>query len=70
MIFFVEADLQQDTWYCLLGAALRSYNKLVSRRGITHEESAIIKFLDLAKRYKLSPRILSAVADILDSVSG
>ncbi|KAL1538273.1 small subunit processome component 20 [Salvia divinorum] len=65
-----KPDLQQDTWYCLLGAALRSYNKLVSRRGISHEESAMTKFLDLAKRYKLSPHILSAVADILDSVSG
>ncbi|KAL1538797.1 small subunit processome component 20 [Salvia divinorum] len=64
-----KAGLQQDTWYCLLGAALRSYNKLVSRRAIDHEESAMFKFLDLAKRYKLSPQILSAVADILDSVS-
>ncbi|XP_042033869.1 small subunit processome component 20 homolog [Salvia splendens] len=65
-----KAGLQQDTWYCLLGAALRSYDKLVSRRGIPYEESAMKKFLDLAKRYKLSPHILSSVADILDSVSG
>ncbi|KAL1533475.1 small subunit processome component 20 isoform X1 [Salvia divinorum] len=65
-----KTGLQQDTWYCLLGAALRSYHKLVSRRGIHHEESAMTKFLDLAKRYKLSPHILSAVADILDSASG
>ncbi|XP_047962589.1 small subunit processome component 20 homolog isoform X2 [Salvia hispanica] len=64
-----KAGLQQDTWYCLLGAALRSYDKLLSRRGIPYEESAMTKFLDLAKRYKLSPHILSAVADILDSVS-
>ncbi|XP_047962279.1 small subunit processome component 20 homolog [Salvia hispanica] len=63
-----KAGFQQDTWYCLLGAALRSYNKLVSRRGIDPEESAMLKFLDLAKRYKLSPHVLSAVADILDSV--
>ncbi|KAG6399207.1 hypothetical protein SASPL_140683 [Salvia splendens] len=64
-----KADLQQDTWYCLLGAALRSYNKLLSKRGIDHEDSAMLKFMDFAKRYKLSPHILSAVADILDSIS-
>ncbi|KAG6388570.1 hypothetical protein SASPL_149999 [Salvia splendens] len=69
-LLIVESSLQQDTWYCLLGAALRSYDKLVSRRGIPYEVSAMTKFLDLAKRYKLSPHILSAVADILDSVSG
>ncbi|KAH6786084.1 hypothetical protein C2S51_038539 [Perilla frutescens var. frutescens] len=63
------AGFQQNTWYSLIGAALRSYNKLVSRRGIAHGESAMRLFLDLAIRYKLSPHILCAVADILDSVS-
>ncbi|KAH6811413.1 hypothetical protein C2S51_025175 [Perilla frutescens var. frutescens] len=71
-LLMVESKLagsQQNTWHSLIGAALRSYNKLVSRRSIAHEESAIRKFLDLADRYKFSPHILSAVADILDSVS-
>lgn len=62
------AGLPQNIWYSLIGAALRSYHKLVFRRGMAYEESAVIKFLDLAGRYKLSPQILSAVADILDSV--
>ncbi|KAH6788665.1 hypothetical protein C2S51_003671 [Perilla frutescens var. frutescens] len=71
-LLMVESKLagsQQNTWHSLIGAALRSYNKLVCRRSIAHEESAIRKFLDLADRYKFSPHILSAVADILDSVS-
>ncbi|KAK6117591.1 hypothetical protein DH2020_048670 [Rehmannia glutinosa] len=59
----------ESTWHSLTGAALRAYRKLVFSRNIVREESAMTKFLDLAKRYKLSPKILSAVADILDSIS-
>lgn len=70
VIFVEPAGFQQNTWYSLLGAALCCYNKLASRRGIAHEESPMKKFLDLAKRYRLSPHILSAVADYLNSVSG
>ncbi|XP_057768678.1 uncharacterized protein LOC130988750 [Salvia miltiorrhiza] len=67
MVESKPAGFQQNTWYSLLGAALCSYNKLASRRGI--KESTMTKFLDLAKRYRLSPHILSAVADHLKSVS-
>ncbi|KAL8494904.1 hypothetical protein ACS0TY_019169 [Phlomoides rotata] len=68
-LLMVESSFPHNIWYSLIGAALGSYHKLVFRRGIAHEEFAVIKFLDLSRRYKLSPQILSAVADILDSVS-
>ncbi|KAK6117565.1 hypothetical protein DH2020_048693 [Rehmannia glutinosa] len=63
------SGFRESTWHSLIGAALRAYRKLVFSRNIVREESAMTRFLDLAKRYKLSPKILSAVADILDSIS-
>ncbi|KAL3626591.1 hypothetical protein CASFOL_030140 [Castilleja foliolosa] len=62
------SGFQESTWYSMLGAALRAYHKLVYSRKSAHEGSSMTKFLDLAKRYKMSPKVLSAVADILDSV--
>ncbi|KAL6493967.1 hypothetical protein OROGR_031876 [Orobanche gracilis] len=58
----------ESTWHCLIGAALRAYHNFIFSRKIAHEDSAMTKFLDLTKRFKSSPKILSAVADILDSV--
>ncbi|KAL6577838.1 hypothetical protein OROMI_010166 [Orobanche minor] len=67
MVESMPAGFQQNTWCSLLGAALCSYSKLASGKGI--EESPTRIFLDLAKRYRWSPHILSAVADHLKSVS-
>ncbi|KAL6569638.1 hypothetical protein OROMI_014152 [Orobanche minor] len=64
----VGSSFGESTWHCLIGAALRAYHKFVFSRKIAHEDSAVTKFLDLTKRFKSSPKILSAVADILDSV--
>ncbi|KAL3622254.1 hypothetical protein CASFOL_033665 [Castilleja foliolosa] len=63
-----SSGFQESTWYSMIGAALRAYQKLVSSRKSAHEGSSMTKFLDLAKRYKMSPKVLSAVADILDSI--
>ncbi|KAK6117548.1 hypothetical protein DH2020_048703 [Rehmannia glutinosa] len=68
-LLMVGSSFRESTWHSLIGAALRAYRKLVFSRNIVREESAMTRFLDLAKRYKLSPKILSAVADILDSIS-
>ncbi|GER48680.1 small subunit processome component 20-like protein [Striga asiatica] len=62
------SGFQESTWYSLIAAALRAYHKLVFSRKNAHDESAIIKFLDLVKRYKLSPKILSAVAESVHSL--
>ncbi|KAL3835007.1 hypothetical protein ACJIZ3_009743 [Penstemon smallii] len=70
MVNFKFAGFPEYTWHSLIGAALRCYHMLVSSRNITLDESAVTKFLDLAKRYKFSPQILSALADVLDSISG
>lgn len=60
------ASVPMLIWQDLLGATLNSYHKL-----LLHESSGpseAYKFLHIAKRHKLSPRILSAVAEYLDSV--
>ncbi|PIN21963.1 DRIM (Down-regulated in metastasis)-like protein [Handroanthus impetiginosus] len=64
------AGFEQSTWQSLIGASLHSYHKSMFSRNIAHKESILTRFFDLAKRYKLSPQILSSVADILDSISG
>ncbi|KAG8377667.1 hypothetical protein BUALT_Bualt08G0056700 [Buddleja alternifolia] len=68
-LLMVESGFPQNTWESVIGAALRSYHKLVFSGNIAHTDSAMTKFLDLAKRYRSSLQILSAVADILDSIS-
>ncbi|KAL7121582.1 hypothetical protein ACP275_02G190700 [Erythranthe tilingii] len=68
-LLMMESSYQQNTWHSLIGAALRSYHKIVFQGNYVREESALTKFLVLARRYKSSPQILSAVADILDSIS-
>ncbi|CAK9136502.1 unnamed protein product [Ilex paraguariensis] len=64
----IESGFPKNTWQSLIGAALSSYNKLRSAQKSGDEESAVCKFLYLAKRYKSSSQILSSVADFLDSV--
>ncbi|CAA2935324.1 small subunit processome component 20 homolog [Olea europaea subsp. europaea] len=61
---------RRNAYQSLIGAALRSYHKLVFSNSTVYNEPVMSKFLDLAKRYKASPQILSSVANILDSVSG
>ncbi|XP_022846936.1 small subunit processome component 20 homolog isoform X2 [Olea europaea var. sylvestris] len=61
---------RKNTYQSLIGAALQSYHKLVFSQNTVYNDPVMSKFLNLAKRYKESPQILSAVADILDSVAG
>ncbi|KAF2288911.1 hypothetical protein GH714_022744 [Hevea brasiliensis] len=60
------AGVSKHTWQSLLGAAISSYYKLGNICGL--EETR--KILHLAKTYKSSSHVLSAVADYLDSVYG
>ncbi|XP_073295585.1 uncharacterized protein [Primulina huaijiensis] len=62
--------IQEATWQTLIGAALKAYHKFACSRNIAHGEASLTRFLDLAKRYKLSPQILAVVADTFDSVLG
>lgn len=62
------AGFTKDTWTCLIGCCLGSYNKLHSVRQICYDEASIGKFLNLAKRYKSSSQVLCTVADFLDSI--
>ena len=62
------AGVPKQTWQCLIGAALSSYNK--SHLGKESDSEETSKFLHLAKRYRSSLPVLSAVADYLDFVYG
>lgn len=62
------AGLPKQTWQSVLGAALSSYNKSHICEESRPKETG--KFLYLAKRYKSSAQVLSAVADYLDFVYG
>eukprot|EP00268_Persea_americana_P031222 TRINITY_DN30328_c0_g1_i1.p1 TRINITY_DN30328_c0_g1~~TRINITY_DN30328_c0_g1_i1.p1 ORF type:complete len:2757 (-),score=438.74 TRINITY_DN30328_c0_g1_i1:344-7405(-) len=68
----IEADkiagVEKLTWQSLLGAALTSYDKMLlhSKSGLSETSN----FMRLAKRFKSSSQVLSAVADFLDSLSG
>ncbi|KAJ6777070.1 hypothetical protein OIU74_001111 [Salix koriyanagi] len=60
------AGFPKHTWQSLIGASLSSYYKCGKRFGL--EETS--KVLRLAKTYKSSSQVLSAVADYLDHVHG
>ncbi|GMH20278.1 hypothetical protein Nepgr_022119 [Nepenthes gracilis] len=62
------AGLPRHTWQSLIGAALSSYHKLTMAQVNKPEHTS--RILDLAKRYKSSPQILSSVADFLDFMHG
>lgn len=62
------ADSSEKAWESIIGAALSSYNRLRSKSNSGAEETE--KFLTLAKRYRLSSQVLSAVADHLESKYG
>ncbi|GJX79607.1 small subunit processome component 20 homolog isoform X1 [Tanacetum coccineum] len=62
------AALPRQTWESLLGAGLVSYQKLRFSQTAGGDKLPVDKFLLLAKKYKSSIHILSAVADILDSL--
>ncbi|XP_073273960.1 uncharacterized protein [Primulina huaijiensis] len=69
-LLMTEYSIQEATWQTLIGAALRAYHKFACSRNIAYGEASLTRFLDLAKRYKLSPQILAVVADTFDSVLG
>ncbi|KAL3506473.1 hypothetical protein ACH5RR_031855 [Cinchona calisaya] len=69
-LLMIESGFVKVTWQSLFGTALSSYKELLSGNGIGYEESAISKFLYLAKKYCSSSQILSPIADILDSLCG
>lgn len=69
-LLMVESGVVKIAWQSLIGATLNSYKKMLPNNGTGDEESAISKFLYLAKRYHTSSQILSPIADILDSLCG
>ncbi|KAJ7955379.1 Small subunit processome component 20-like protein [Quillaja saponaria] len=62
------ADISQEIWESLMGAALSSYNKI--HGGNKSGSEVVANFLFLAKKHKSSSHVLSAVADYLDSEFG
>nr|GEV01026.1 hypothetical protein [Tanacetum cinerariifolium] len=60
--------LPRRIWESLLGAGLVSYQKLRFSQTAGGDELPVDKLLLLAKKYKSSIHVLSAVADILDSL--
>ncbi|KAL8136927.1 hypothetical protein V2J09_002928 [Rumex salicifolius] len=67
-LLMAKSDISQQSWQCLIGAALTSYHKLhASDKDMFAHTSRI---LGLVKRelYKSSPHILCAVADFLDLI--
>lgn len=70
IVIFLDsiAGLSKFTWQSLLGASLESYYKVLLLDRNKLVETCDI--LDFAKRHKNSPHVLSAVAEILDSVFG
>ncbi|KAI0527474.1 hypothetical protein KFK09_003075 [Dendrobium nobile] len=59
------AGVPMSVWQDLLGATLNSYHKLLLHESSGPSEAYI--FLHMAKKHKSSPRILSAVAEYLES---
>ncbi|KOM39691.1 hypothetical protein LR48_Vigan03g307300 [Vigna angularis] len=57
-------DMSKRALESIIGAALSSYNRLCNHSFCGADETE--KFLSLAKRYKLSPPVLLAVADYLE----
>ncbi|XP_027937625.1 small subunit processome component 20 homolog isoform X2 [Vigna unguiculata] len=57
-------DMSKRALESIIGAALSSYNRLCNHTFCGADETG--KFLSLAKRYKLSPPVLLAVADYLE----
>ncbi|WVZ05123.1 hypothetical protein V8G54_018469 [Vigna mungo] len=57
-------DMSKRALESIIGAALSSYNRLCNHSFCGADETG--KFLSLAKRYKLSPPVLLAVADYLE----
>lgn len=57
-------DMSKRALESIIGAALSSYNRLCKHSFCGADETG--KFLSLAKRYKLSPPVLLAVADYLE----
>lgn len=62
------AGLSKQAWQSVIGAALGSYNKSHNAKKFGPEDTC--KFLHLAKKYRSSSQVLSAVADYLDFVYG
>ncbi|XP_054807809.1 U3 small nucleolar RNA-associated protein 20 isoform X1 [Prosopis cineraria] len=62
------ADSSKKAWESIIGAALSSYDSLC--RNSSCGVDATEKFLSLAKSYRSSSRVLSAVADHLESKYG
>ncbi|XP_020699901.1 small subunit processome component 20 homolog isoform X1 [Dendrobium catenatum] len=59
------AGVPMSVWQDLLGATLNSYHKLLLHESSGPSEAYI--FLHMAKKHKSSPRILSAVAEYLET---
>nr|CAD1819808.1 unnamed protein product [Ananas comosus var. bracteatus] len=60
--------LSRSTWQSLIGVALTSFRKLLMVNNLGSLETSLV--LSLAKKYRTSPHVLSAVADFWDSVLG
>ncbi|KAM3327222.1 small subunit processome component 20 isoform X1 [Capsicum chacoense] len=60
----------RTTWQSLVGAALGSYIKSLDNQKSRCDDSVVSRFLDLARKHKTCSQVLSAVADLLDSVCG
>lgn len=63
-----HSDSSKKAWESIIGAALSSYNILC--HNCSSGVDAIEKFLSLAKSYRSSSQVLSAVADHLESKNG
>jgi len=57
-------DMSKRALVSIIGAALSSYNRLYNNSFCGADQTG--KFLSLAKRYKSSPPVLSAVAGYLE----
>lgn len=60
------AGVDKVTWQSLVGAALTSHHKMLLHSKLGLSETS--NFMCLAKRFKSSSQVLSAVADFLDSM--
>jgi len=62
------AGISKQMWQSVIGAALNGHH--MARVGVGSEPEHTSNILCLAKKYKSSRQILSAVADYLDSIYG
>ncbi|KAH9312457.1 hypothetical protein KI387_027492, partial [Taxus chinensis] len=62
-------DHLRKTWECMIGSALRSHLKLL-RAYPTMLSKHVCDYINFARHCKLSPHVLSVVADFLDAVLG